>query len=256
MSSLFFDPSCPSGGSWYVCNTPGLTRFVGCCKNDPCQSINGCSIGNLRPASFDAAQYGKFPDQGCDEGLPYSCAYTSPPFLGCCKSNTGLSKNGTGISRNSTELSRNSTGLSPCAHGSCPTENLVGMKLSGDPLKAAVFLGTTVSSSTSLSSSATSSSSSTSASTSLVLLVDAPHQTGAPTAAIAGIAVGCTSFIALAIAIFFLMRTKIRRLHKRMASSQGAEHAESIGNLGDTTYPAITVSNDGMYLNSIFQHYC
>ncbi|KAL1304281.1 hypothetical protein AAFC00_000691 [Neodothiora populina] len=98
----FFD-SCPSGGTWFSCGSGSY--FVGCCtSSDACQ--NGCSKDALKPASFDTTEYGKFPDQECPEegSLWYTCAATSPPFMGCCKSN-------------------------PCSNGSCPSGDLAAGRL-------------------------------------------------------------------------------------------------------------------------------
>jgi hypothetical protein len=118
MSDLPFSPSCPLGGQWYVCNSAtSSSKFVGCCTSDPCSaSARGCTAGALRPASFNSSAYGTFADQECSAGLFYTCAFTKPPFLGCCKSN-------------------------PCSAGGCPTDDLAGAFLSGDPGKAEDFLG-------------------------------------------------------------------------------------------------------------------
>jgi hypothetical protein len=114
MSSLPFSPSCPAGGTWYVCGAGSKSKFVGCCSTDPCSSkSNGCPAGSLQPAAFSASAYGTFADQECSAGLFYTC--TSPPFLGCCKSN-------------------------PCAQGGCPRTDLASAFLSSDPGKAADFL--------------------------------------------------------------------------------------------------------------------
>ena len=78
-----FRPSCPSGGTWYACGSG--SNFVGCCNSFPCDL--GCPDGNLEPASFDPAFYGQFPDQDCPTGSTWhTCAATTPPFMGCCKS--------------------------------------------------------------------------------------------------------------------------------------------------------------------------
>jgi hypothetical protein len=78
-----FKPSCPLGGKWYVCKDG--SKFVGCCQNEPCSL--GCKQGNLKPASFDPARYGSFPDLRCDSGQWFTCNKTKPPFMGCCESN-------------------------------------------------------------------------------------------------------------------------------------------------------------------------
>ena len=105
-----FSPSCPSGGNWYACGTG--SSFVGCCNSEPCD--NGCPDGNLEPASFNPAWFGKFPDQECPTGsLWYTCQDTNPPFMGCCKS-------------------------SPCGTG-CLAGNLTAGFLSSNPALAAKF---------------------------------------------------------------------------------------------------------------------
>ncbi|KAF2101712.1 hypothetical protein NA57DRAFT_73149 [Rhizodiscina lignyota] len=120
-SNLFFQPSCPSGGQWYVCDSD-TSKFVGCCATDPCHSKNGCPAGNLKPASFDAQYEGQFHDQQCSAGRFWTCATTDPPFLGCCESN-------------------------PCQPDNCPSGNLTAAFLSNDPDAAADFLGSTAQSS-------------------------------------------------------------------------------------------------------------
>lgn len=135
MSSLFFAPSCPSGGNFYVCTTGA--RFVGCCTFNPCND-HGCESTDLRPASFDLRKYGMFADQTCSGNNPgrwYVCTDTNPPFMGCCATN-------------------------PCSGGAgCLSQNLIAGKLSSDSVSAADFLGATTSR---LSSTATSSHSSAS----------------------------------------------------------------------------------------------
>lgn len=118
MSTLFFSPSCPSGGNFYACDVGA--NFVGCCKDDPCDD-NGCSAGNLEPASFDSSQYGKFADQECpSDSKWYTCKYTHPPFMGCCKS-------------------------SPCGTG-CNATDLTAGYLSSNPTLRAQFLPSSTSS--------------------------------------------------------------------------------------------------------------
>lgn len=106
--------SCPSGGEFYACN--GGSRFVGCCTSDPC-GTNGCAAGALASTSFDPAQYGTaaLPDQQCSAGSFYTCAYTDPPFWGCC-------------------------GSSACTGGGCPAGGLAGAFLSNNPATAEPFL--------------------------------------------------------------------------------------------------------------------
>jgi hypothetical protein len=106
----FFGPYCPSGGDWYACSSG--SNFVGCCRIDPC--VADCPIGDLEPASFDPAFYGKFPDQQCPKGSQwYTCADATPAFMGCCKSN-------------------------PCESG-CPIGDLTPGFLSSNPADACAF---------------------------------------------------------------------------------------------------------------------
>lgn len=215
-STLFFQPSCPSGGAFYVCNTP-KSSFVGCCAgDDPCSSPNGCSKGNLRSTSFDKTHYGQFHDQSCNDGSFYTCTGTQPgPFMGCCKSN-------------------------PCALGGCSAVDLEAMRLSSDPKAAADFLGTPASSLVVPLSTA----SSTSTSTSTAMPAEIPHQTVLPIAAIGGIVIGAVLLLALAIVMFFLWR-RTKRLRDHVESSQGPPGQGGFGGLSGTTYPAMSHSNKG-----------
>lgn len=107
-----FQPSCPRGGTFYACQ--GGTNFVGCCTSEACS--DGCSAGNLKPASFEPKHQGKFADQECPRGSQwYTCAATSPPFMGCCKSD-------------------------PCKSNGCPVSDLSAGFLSSNPAVAADFL--------------------------------------------------------------------------------------------------------------------
>ncbi|KAF3004279.1 hypothetical protein E8E13_008423 [Curvularia kusanoi] len=74
--------TCPSGGQWYACPSK---KFVGCCAGgDPCS--NGCAEGNLRPAAFNAAEYGKFPDASCGTNSKFYTCTAGATFWGCCES--------------------------------------------------------------------------------------------------------------------------------------------------------------------------
>lgn len=118
-----FGLSCPSGGSFYICQN-NSTEFIGCCTIDPCRDGSGsCPQANLRNASFSADSYDGLKPQECVEetGLFYTCKYDKPPFLGCCVTN-------------------------PCASESCPAGDLVPAKLSSDPAKRDIFLTTAASS--------------------------------------------------------------------------------------------------------------
>ncbi|THY96865.1 hypothetical protein D6C95_05077 [Aureobasidium pullulans] len=169
-----FDPSCPSGGSWYACTTG--SRFVGCCTGsiDPCDETTSCPTKNFKPASFDTAEYGTFPDQTCDaDSNWYTCAGTDPAFMGCCKSN-------------------------PCSSG-CPTQDLTAASLSTDEAVASAFITT----------SATAAATSTAAATTTPSA--ASSSSGDNVGAIAGGVVGGIAGIALVlIGILWCLKRKRR----------------------------------------------
>lgn len=139
-SRQIFQPSCPSGGTWYSCG--GGSRFVGCCTRDPCNSV-GCADGNLRPASFNTDYYGNFSDAICPSNSQFfTCTATDPPFLGCCKQNACRADGNAG----------------------CPQADLTAAQLPDNAAQASAYSPTGGPSSTS-SSSATASPSSSSNST-------------------------------------------------------------------------------------------
>ena len=91
MSSLSgIAASCPLNVTFHACDFGA--RFLGCCDNgstaDTC--INGCPQQNLLPATFDPEYYDYVTKAACTSGDWWSCASTSPPFLGCCLSNPCL----------------------------------------------------------------------------------------------------------------------------------------------------------------------
>ncbi|KAJ9161911.1 hypothetical protein NKR19_g1800 [Coniochaeta hoffmannii] len=70
-----FGLSCPSGGSFYICQN-NKTEFIGCCTADPCLDGSGsCPQANLRNASFSADSYDGLKPQDCaeDTGLCQFC---------------------------------------------------------------------------------------------------------------------------------------------------------------------------------------
>ncbi|KAJ5938266.1 hypothetical protein N7454_004608 [Penicillium verhagenii] len=83
--------TCPSGGTWYVC--PEAPHFVGCCSSDPCTIVDANSTSpcpDIYPASFDPSIYNEILQNSCIDPANsnwYTCAYTDPPFLGCCSKN-------------------------------------------------------------------------------------------------------------------------------------------------------------------------
>ncbi|KAK3994204.1 hypothetical protein QBC44DRAFT_357390 [Cladorrhinum sp. PSN332] len=206
--------SCPKGGSFYTCQNSS-TEFVGCCTSDPCTSEAGgkCPQNNLRAATFSSDSYAEIPPQLCDsqatgepQALWYTCKFTTPPFMGCCKSN-------------------------PCASGSCPTKDLAAARLSEDPDHRQVFLGETQTQLSTPSSTptttATSSSTQTSAATSQAAAIPSstPADTsdksgGLPMGAIVGIAVG-GFVILLALIIFCIISFRRNTTRNNRASAGG-----------------------------------
>ncbi|KAF9629449.1 hypothetical protein BFW01_g10652 [Lasiodiplodia theobromae] len=137
-SRQIFQPSCPSGGTWYSCG--GGSKFVGCCTRDPCNSV-GCADGNLRAASFNTDYYGNFSDAVCPSNSQfYTCTATDPPFLGCCKQNACRADGNAG----------------------CPQADLTAASLPDNAAQASAYSPTGGPSSTSSATSAPSSSSSSS----------------------------------------------------------------------------------------------
>lgn len=84
----YFGFTCPVGGDFYICED-AINWFIGCCTSDPCADDTGiCPDGNLHAASFDRSKNEVIPSQNCDDSrganVWYTCAYTNPPFFGCC----------------------------------------------------------------------------------------------------------------------------------------------------------------------------
>ncbi|RMJ12898.1 hypothetical protein CDV36_007437 [Fusarium kuroshium] len=165
--------SCPNGGKFYICEEDD-TQFVGCCVSDPCGTNKGkCPDGDLRATSFDKDLYAELPAQDCDSSQGtdnwYTCAFTDPPFLGCCSQNA-------------------------CGSG-CPRNRLVGAKLSDIENNRLDFLEprANTTETTASTGTATSTSSSTSEPT------NDSDDSGLSTGATAGIAVGAAVVGVLAI---------------------------------------------------------
>lgn len=89
----YFNPTCPQGGKWYACDSTTKSKFIGCCRSNPCDL--GCSDGNLVSTSFNGSAHGTYPDASCGESVQFwSCNGTAPPFWGCCRSNPCATKTG------------------------------------------------------------------------------------------------------------------------------------------------------------------
>ncbi|CAI6340303.1 unnamed protein product [Periconia digitata] len=88
--SEFFDQQCPNDSKFYACSRSSKSKFVGCCKIDPCELATGCTITNLQPLSFNASHHGTDtfppdPECGSVDIKPYTCAQPKGTFWGCCK---------------------------------------------------------------------------------------------------------------------------------------------------------------------------
>ncbi|KAI5205968.1 hypothetical protein E4T38_04111 [Aureobasidium subglaciale] len=198
-----FDPSCPSGGSWYACTTG--SRFVGCCtgSTDPCDETTSCPQKNLKPASFDVAKYGTFPDQTCDaDSNWFTCAGTNPAFMGCCKSN-------------------------PCSSG-CPTKDLTAASLSVDEAVASAFMTTSAAATTS-----------TAAATIAPTAAASSFSAGDHVGAIAGGAVGGVAGITLIIIgiIWCLKRRNQARREERERQRMAEDYKNDDGHFHNTYTP-------------------
>jgi hypothetical protein len=233
-TQLSFDPTCPSGGSWYACGS----TFLGCCTSNAC-SPNGCSDGSLRPVAFDADQFQKFPDASCGSGAKFWTCGFGPTFWGCCKSN-------------------------PCAAGAvCPDGDLAGAFV-GSPAQEVYYMagasasaatttqtpesstsGSSVETSQPLGTSARTSSSSVTRATSstTATAAAASSQPTSHTAAIAGGAAGGGVVAALFVG-WLLYYLCYRRSRKNHNDSPDQRHsAATIAEKPDTL--AITQGHDG-----------
>ncbi|KAI1505455.1 hypothetical protein F5X99DRAFT_368048 [Biscogniauxia marginata] len=125
VSSSQLGLSCPSKGTFYVCEHAEI-RFIGCCTVDPCADGSGvCPQANLAASSFSSDSYNDIRAQSCvapyNSSTWWTCTSASgSPFLGCCKED-------------------------PCGN-ECKQSDLLPARLSDDEFQAQVFLsGTTTS---------------------------------------------------------------------------------------------------------------
>lgn len=111
-----FNPHCNSNTSsaFYACDYG--TRFLGCCGDGTGNEICASGCVDVQSATFDKHYYSSIPKNDCNstEGQWYTCADTSPPFMGCCRSN-------------------------PCAGNGCPQNDLVAARLSMDQKQKEAF---------------------------------------------------------------------------------------------------------------------
>ena len=159
MSSIH--AQCPSNSTFLACDYG--TRFLGCClstlsSNEVCGT--GCPPSSLTQLSFEQEYSNQVTEGTCgsSEGKWYTCPDSTPPFLGCCKSN-------------------------PCQTGGCPAGDLVSAALSGDQAQQAAYQPVIEGpSSTAINSAASSTSNILSASTSSI---STPAIASSPTASAA-----------------------------------------------------------------------
>ncbi|KAM3498637.1 hypothetical protein MY10362_008059 [Beauveria mimosiformis] len=192
--SSSFGIKCPDNSRFYSGNSTGA--FLGCCTIDPATTSDGlCPNKSLRATTFNSAAYGSIPKQACAgpdvRAEWFVCAYTKPPFMGCCV-------------------------VDACKKGCAPTE-LRPAKLSSIVEDANVFIdgSSSVSTSTSVSTSAASSSSasttptaSPSSTASAAATSNSAHQ-GMHPGTVAGLAVGTAAGVsAIALLIFWLLRRR------------------------------------------------
>ncbi len=213
---------CPKGSDFYAIGdkSPG---YFGCCELDPNDSSQGgCPADLMQPATFDGDAYNKIPAQSCvgndEDTLWYTCAGTTPPFMGCCAQN-------------------------PCAKGSCPTDDLRPARLSDNKKNAAIFVGpwtTTATSSITSSTLAPSSTfplstSSTQASTTPTS-TDTPSGSSVPAGAIAGGVIGGIAVLAgiVTLIIWLMKRKRLQRVQPQPVREYTPHHFH--GPLGEP-YP-------------------
>lgn len=186
----------------YLLTPTCYSYFVGCCTTNPCQTT--CPQGNLYPASFDVAYYGKFDDATCGIGSDFfTCIFPSSTFMGCCKTNA-------------------------CAGGGCLGSNLTGALLGTEDLRNKY--GAIGASSTSSSLSSTTKPSSTLSTTTTGTLATATSAAAAtpvpkkePIAAIAGGAAGGAFALAVVVGLliyYFCHAKKSRKGHDDSVTEQ------------------------------------
>lgn len=192
--SSSFGIKCPGNSHFYSGNT--TATFLGCCAVDPATTSDGlCPDDSLRATTFNPTAYASIPKQECagkdSSAQWYVCAYTKPPFMGCCAA-------------------------SACEKG-CAQADLRPARLSSDIEDANVFLGSSVSSSAT-------SPSSTTTPTASSLAITAKTSTASPSStaepsnggtrgmqpgAVAGLAVGTAAGVSIiAMLIFWLVRRR------------------------------------------------
>ncbi|KAI5464930.1 hypothetical protein BGZ63DRAFT_379016 [Mariannaea sp. PMI_226] len=89
------DPSCPSGGNFWIC-PENETCFIGCCESDACQTNLGTfPHKDLTSASSSLSALPQISKQSCISSNTkvqwYACDKADPPFLECCASSDASS---------------------------------------------------------------------------------------------------------------------------------------------------------------------
>ncbi|MCJ1436943.1 hypothetical protein MMC27_006326 [Xylographa pallens] len=234
-----FDPSCPTGGSFFACDYGSM--FVGCCTGDnPCGDA-GCSAGDLQPASFVASAYGTFADQLCNAGSQwYTCAGTNPSFMGCCQSDA-CSNNGCPAqdltpgtlqsvpALNSAYNPISNPSATSSAAASSTSAPMTTPTTTSVPNSQTSIAGTPTSTSTSAGASASS--------TSPPETSTSQHSSSPHTAAIAGGAVGGVAFLALLLALLlWYCRRNVRASRRHMDNSRAFSGAAGITASNDASH--------------------
>lgn len=186
--------SCPSNGTFYACDYG--ERFLGCCSNENADDTctNGCPQSGLRAASFPKEDYDNTPVNSCTSGQWWTCADTSPPFLGCCKSN-------------------------PCLAAGCPMGDLTAAVLSTldadkapySPIQAPVSRSTSSSAASASSASASVSAASTPSSLGVQPTTTSTSSHKIPSGAVAGGVVGGVLGVGFLVGILICYRRRKAR---------------------------------------------
>jgi hypothetical protein len=224
----------------YVCETG--TRFFGCCNNDPCRL--GCKQGDLEPTSFNPAAWSTFPDLECSSGQFWTCRDTSPPFMGCCRTN-------------------------PCSLG-CPIEDLSSAFLGNNEAIACQFYpdGCPSSSSSSTKMASTVSSTQSAASSTTTSAVSGSHSSTSsaspkvvaspktPTGPIVGGAVGgIAGFIIVALLIFCCYRHAAKSRRARNSEVDAQTNRQSVKTWNSTTDAFSEASTHYQGMSTLFPPY-
>ncbi|KAM0320603.1 hypothetical protein ACHAPQ_009901 [Fusarium lateritium] len=205
--------ACPDkAAKFYICEDDDAP-FMGCCINDPCGKNNGtCADDDLRATTFNGDSYADLPAQDCanSQGLDnwYTCAYTDPPFIGCCSQNA-------------------------CGSG-CPADRIVPARLSKIAKNKDNFLSPAASSSASATASSTAEPDS--------------GDGGLGTGAIAGIAVGAAvGGLLILVLLAWLFWWKPRQNKKQQGTQPAATSAPPAPTMTEQAYSLVSGDQQPTY---------